>query len=76
MDGYFLQNSDGEYLKTLDTANAKIDFTTDPSEARNYRGRPGGRQWDAENEKQYLVFHFKDEYGEKVTSLHCVYKDW
>jgi len=76
MYGYLLQNSNGEYLKTLDTANSTLEFTNEPSEARNYAGRPGGGQWDAENEKQYLEFHFKDEYGDKVTTLHCVYKEW
>ena len=76
MYGYLLQNSNDEYLKTLDTANGKLEFTNEPSEARNYAGRPGGGQWDAENEKQYLEFHFKDEYGDKVTTLHCVYREW
>jgi hypothetical protein len=76
MYGYLLQNSNDEYLKTLDTANGKLEFTKEPSEARNYAGRPGGGQWDAENEKQYLEFHFKDEYGDKVTTLHCVYREW
>lgn len=73
--GYFLINDDEEYLKTLDTANEKLEFTKNLSEARNYSGRPGGGQWDAENEKQFLVFHFKDTYGSKVESLHCVYKE-
>lgn len=76
MYGYLLQNSNDEYLKTLDTANGKLEFTKEPSEARNYADRPGGGQWDAENEKQYLEFHFKDEYGDKVTTLHCVYREW
>ena len=76
MNGYLLQNSNDEYLKTLDTAEGKIEFTKEPSEARNYLGRPGGGQWDAENEKQYLDFHFGEEYGERVTSLRCVYREW
>lgn len=40
MGGYLLQNSNDEYLKTLDTAEGRIEFTTEPSEARNYNGRP------------------------------------
>jgi hypothetical protein len=75
MGRYLLQNSKEEYLKTLDTAEGKIEFTKEPSEARNYSSRPGGGQWDADNEKQYLVFHFGEEYGERVTSLHCVYRE-
>lgn len=76
MSGYLLQNSNGEYLKTLDTAESKIDFTKDPSEAINYCGRPGGGQWDACNEKIFLDFHFGEEYGERVKSLQCVYTEW
>lgn len=40
MHGYLLQNSNDEYLKTLDTAEGKIEFTKEPSEARNYAGLP------------------------------------
>lgn len=76
MYGYFLQNSNEEYLKVLDTANGTIEFTKDYKEARNYAGRPGGGQWDADNEKQYLTFHFEEEYGDRVSSLKCVYKEW
>ena len=75
MEGYFLQNSDNEYLKTLDTANGKLEFTNDVSEAINYINRPGG-QWSADNETIYLNYHYKDEYGDKVTSLHSVYREW
>ena len=76
MNGYFLQNSNEEFLKTLDTAEGKITFTKDFKEARNYIGRPGGGQWDAENEKGYLDFHFGKEYGDRVKTLRCVYKEW
>jgi len=76
MQGYFLRNSNDEYLKALDTAEGKIEFTNDFKEARNYIGRPGGGQWDAENEKQYLEFHFGEEYGDRVTSLRCTYREW
>lgn len=76
MNGYLLQNSNEEYLKVLDTANGTIEFTKEPSEARNYAGRPGGGQWDAENEKQYLSFHFGEEYGDRVNTLRCVYREW
>ena len=76
MTGYLLQNSQEEYPKTLDTADGKLAFTKQPSEARNYNGRPGGGRWDADNEKEYLVFHFGEEYGERVTSLHCVCCEW
>lgn len=73
--GYFLKNSDGEYLSVLDTAEGQLEFTKDLKKARNYAGRPGGGQWDADNEKEYLLFHFGEEYGDKVTSLHCVYEE-
>jgi len=76
MCGYFLQNSDNEYLKTLDGANGVLEFTTDVKEAKNYRGLPGGGQWDAENEKMFLDYHFSKQYGEKVTTLACVYKEF
>lgn len=76
MNGYFLQNKNGEYLKTLNTAEGVIEFTNDYTEARNYINRPGGGQWDADNEKQYLDFHFADEYGDKVKTLKPVYKEW
>lgn len=75
MNGYFLQNNDGEFIKTLDTANGELEFTNDFREARNYKGRPGGGQWDAENEKYFICFHFKDKYGDKVNTLQCVYRE-
>ena len=74
MEGYFLQNLDGEYLQKLDTENGDINFTKDIKEACNYIGRPGGGRWDAENELQFINYHFKDKYGDKVTTLHCVYE--
>jgi hypothetical protein len=74
--GYLLKNSNNEYLKTLDTAEGKIEFTKEPNEARNYAGRPGGGRWDADNEKEYLTFHFGEEYGDRVETLECVYEEW
>ena len=76
MYGYLLKNKNGEYLKTLDTANSKIDFTTNVNEARNYAGRPGGGAWDAENEFQFIKYYFGKEYGDKVNTLKCVYEEW
>ena len=76
MHGYFLKNSDGEFLKTLDTANQKLEFTKKVEEARNYAGRPGGGKWDAENEFQFIKHYFEEEYGNKVSSLVCVYEEW
>ena len=76
MNAYLLKNSDGEYLKTLDTAEGKIEFTKEMSEGRNYMGRPGGGRWDADNEKEYLIFHFGQEYGDRVKTLECVYEEW
>ena len=74
--GYFLQNQDNEYLKALNTAEGTVEFTTSLDEACNYKGRPGGGQWDALNEKEFITYHFSDEYGDKVNTLECVYKEW
>ena len=74
--GYFLINNDGEYLKKLDTANSKLEFTTDINEAKNYYNDPGGGQWSSDNERHFLNFHFKDDYGEKVTTLKGTYEEW
>lgn len=72
MSGYFLKNEKGEYLSKLDGANHKLEFTTDVEKAKNYAGMPGGGFWDAENEQQFIQFHFKDEYKERVTTLKVV----
>ena len=76
MHGYFLKNSNGEFLETLDTANEKITFTKNVKKARNYIGRPGGGRWDADNEREFIIFHFQDEYKDKVTTLECTYEEW
>lgn len=74
--GYFLQNINGKYLKVLDTANGKLEFTEDVKEAKNYIERPGGGNWDANNEKAFLDFHFGEEYGDEVKTLASVYREW
>lgn len=73
--GWFLINSDKEYIKTIDTKNSKIEFTNNVDEALDYEGRPGGGHWSAANDKDFIAFHFKDEYGDKVTTLTPVCED-
>ena len=65
---YTLRNQDNEFVKEIDTANKKLIFTTDPNEAINYCTRMGGGEWNANNEKEFIQFHFK-ELGDKVSTL-------
>lgn len=76
MCGYFLVNKDGEYLKFMDTANSKLEFTTDFTEAVNYNGMPGGGEWFSNQDREFIVRHFKDEYGEKATTLKTTFIEW
>ena len=76
MEGVLLKNDDGEYIKTIDTANGKLEFTHNPSEAKNYNGMMGGAEWSSNNEKEFIIFHFKDEYQDKVTTLQSTYERW
>lgn len=72
---WLLKNSKGEYIKRIDTANAKLEFTTDRKKAYNYSGLPGGGQWDADNQKYFIIYHFKKEFGDRVTTLKVVHED-
>lgn len=74
MFGYFLKNANGKYIKDIDTYNGTLTFTKSPSEAKNYRGMPGGGRWDAENELIYLQRHFS-EYKELET-MTCISEEY
>lgn len=67
--GFYLKNIDGEYIKSIEGGN--LEFTKDVDEAFNYAEMPGG-EWYANNEKPYIVFHYGDEYGDRVKTLRCV----
>lgn len=64
-NGYFLRNEEGEYIKEIDTANHKLEFTTDIEEAKNYQGT-----WFAETELDFLKFHFKEQM-KKFETMKC-----
>ena len=71
MTTYFLKNKDKQlYLKSIDTLNAKIEFTDKQNEAKQYEG---GR-WYADTELEYLIFHFPQE-KEILNNMHAVYED-
>lgn len=76
MYGYVLVNKDGEYLKEIDGANAKLEFTSDLNEAKNYDGMPGGGEWFSNQDREFIVRHFKEEYGERATTLRTKYMEW
>lgn len=64
-----LINKYGEYIKQVDTANEKLIFTKNEDEAKNYSDRPGGGEWNAENERDFIIHYFEEEFEDKVTSL-------
>jgi len=70
MCGYFLCNDDGVYVKSLDTANHKLEFTNDINEANNYTGGT----WFAETALDFLKFHFK-EHKDVLNTMKCKYVD-
>jgi hypothetical protein len=70
--GYYLKNSNGEYVKSID--GAKLVLTKEPSEAYDYAKMPGG-EWSANNEKLYINYHYGKEFGERVKTLTCVYEE-
>ena len=59
MYGYVLVNKDGEYLKEIDGANAKLEFTSDLNEAKNYDGMPGGGEWFSNQDREFIVRQIK-----------------
>ena len=66
MCGYFLRNDNGDYVKSLDTENHKLEFTKDVNEAKNYTGG----SWFAETELDFLKFHFKEQ-KEILDTMYC-----
>lgn len=71
MSGYFLCNDKGEYVKSLDTKEHKLEFTTDIDKAKNYTNG----SWFAETELDFLKFHFK-EYKDKLSTMACRCEDY
>ena len=66
-----LVNDYGEYVKTIDNANGKLILTPHVDEAYDYNVRMGGGEWSANNERDYIINFFKDEFKDRVTTL-CV----
>lgn len=63
-----LRNPDGIMVKSFDTVNTVIEFTTDVNEALNYdRG-----EWFANSELEYLQFHCK-EHMDKLKDMKAEY---
>lgn len=61
MSKFYYYDEDGKaiYIKTVDYANEKLEFTEDSSEA--YRDRNG---YYVDPTRDYICFHFKDKYPE------------
>lgn len=58
-----LKNENGVMIKSIDTANTKLELTTDPKEAFNYVNG----EWFAKSELEFLQFHYKEEYPDVTT---------
>ena len=58
-----LKNENGVMIKSIDTANTKLELTTDPKEAFNYING----EWFAKSELEFLQFHYKAEYPDVTT---------
>ena len=58
-----LKNENGVMIKSIDTANTKLELTTDPKEALNYVNG----EWFAKSELEFLQFHYKEEYPDVTT---------
>lgn len=58
-----LKNEKGVMIKSIDTANTKLELTTDPKEAFNYING----EWFAKSELEFLQFHYKEEYPDVTT---------
>lgn len=58
-----LKNEKGVMIKSIDTANTKLELTTDPKEAFNYVNG----EWFAKSELEFLQFHYKEEYPDVTT---------
>ena len=57
MSGYILAHKDYKmYVKEVDTANQKLEYTNDINEAKVYE-----TEWFAQTELEYLMFHFESE---------------
>ena len=68
--GYYLRNDKGEYVKSLDTENHALEFTTNKDEAKNYTNG----SWFAETELDFLKFHFK-EFKDILDTMYCKYEE-
>lgn len=66
---YVLGNSKGEFVEKIDTENGILILTKDVNKAYDYDTLRGGGAWNADNYKEFITFHFNDEFGERVTTL-------
>lgn len=69
MSGYVLAHKDTKmYIKEVDTANQKLEYTNDINEAKLYE-----TEWFAQTELEYLIFHFENERN-ILQNMNVVYK--
>ena len=70
MSKYVLVNDYGEFVKEIDTYNGKLILTENLDEAFDYNKLPGGGEYNTETYNAFIQHHFKDELGDRVTTLH------
>lgn len=72
MRGYTLKNKEKQlYLKSIDTKNETIEFTSNVNEAKVY----DGGEWFANTELEYIQFHFPQE-EEILNGMVPYYEEW
>lgn len=61
MSAFYLEDKDGvkNYIKSIDTANETIEWTTTPDSDRLYTNSSG---FFADADMDFIKFHFKDKY--------------
>ena len=61
MSAFYLKDKDGvkRYIKSIDTANETIEWTTTPDSDRLYTNSSG---FFADADMDFIKFHFKDKY--------------
>lgn len=74
MGKYVLKNNFNEYVKDIDTANGHLILTKNLNEAFDYGTLPGGGEWASDNTNRFIQYHFKDELGDRVTTLKPKYE--
>lgn len=74
MGGIFLKNKEKQqYVKSINTQEATMEFTNDPHEAKNYANNG---EWFADTELEWLQFHMKKQYGDIVNDMVRVYEQY